>query len=326
VHTTFGDYTPRQQTIGFLDSYVHGGTTSVISASEVHVPGRPKDRVGVKALAIAAQRCYADYRPSGMKVYGGSVILEPELTEADFAELFAAGVWLAKGGFGAFATPLAYAPTVKAAKAAGLLVMCHTGGGSISGSQSKMDAAALLAIRPHVAGHVNGGPTSLTAEENDLLVREGRDIALQLVQAGNLRSAIDITERALAIGDFHRLLIATDTPTGTGVIPLGMLRSAAELASLGPLDGRQTIAASTGNVANVYRLESGRIAVGAPADLVIVDTPVGGQAADAFSALELGDIPAVACVVTAGVLRVNGSRNTPPPAKPVRVHPHREGR
>jgi enamidase len=325
VHTTFGDYTPRQQSVGFLESYLHGGTTSVISASEVHVPGRPTDRVGVMALAIAAQRCYADYRPSGMKVYGGSVILEPELTDEDFAELRAAGVWLAKGGFGKFASPTAYAPTVASAKDAGLLVMCHTGGGSISGSQNKMDAEALLTIRPHVAGHVNGGPTSLTNEENELLVSEGRDIALQLVQAGNLRSAIDLAERALAIGDFHRLLIATDTPTGTGVIPLGMLRSAAELASLGPFDGRQAIAASTGNVAGVYGLESGRLAVGAPADLVVTDAPVGSQASGVFSALELGDIPAVACVVSAGVLRVNVSRNTPPPAKPVRVRRRGEG-
>ena len=54
VHLTFGDYTPRQKTVGFLDSYVHGGTTTSISASEVHVPGRPKDPEGVKALAVAA--------------------------------------------------------------------------------------------------------------------------------------------------------------------------------------------------------------------------------------------------------------------------------
>ena len=38
VHITFGDYTPRQRTVGFLESYVHGGTTTSISASEVHVP------------------------------------------------------------------------------------------------------------------------------------------------------------------------------------------------------------------------------------------------------------------------------------------------
>src|SRR5262249_42655502 len=68
VHITFGDYTPRQRTVGYLESYLHGGTTTAISASEVHVPGRPSDPAGVKALALAAQRCFAMYRPGGMKV------------------------------------------------------------------------------------------------------------------------------------------------------------------------------------------------------------------------------------------------------------------
>src|SRR5713226_10474141 len=72
VHNTFGDYTPRQKTVGFLESYVHGGTTTAIGASEVHVPGRPKDIEGVKALALAAQRCFADHRPGGMRVIAGS--------------------------------------------------------------------------------------------------------------------------------------------------------------------------------------------------------------------------------------------------------------
>ena len=58
VHITFGDYTPRQQTVGFLESYVHGGVTTAISASEVHVPGRPRDAEGVKALAVAAHKCF----------------------------------------------------------------------------------------------------------------------------------------------------------------------------------------------------------------------------------------------------------------------------
>ena len=57
VHITFGDYTPRQKTVGYLESYLHGGVTTSISASEVHVPGRPRDVEGVKALAVAAQRC-----------------------------------------------------------------------------------------------------------------------------------------------------------------------------------------------------------------------------------------------------------------------------
>jgi enamidase len=319
VHTTFGDYTPRQQTIGFLESYVHGGTTRVLSASEVHVPGRPTDPVGVKALAIAAARCFEHYRPGGMAVHGGSVVLEPNLTYTDFLELREAGVRMAKAGFGGFATAMDYLPVVADAKRAGLTVMCHTGGGSIPGSQTKIGADILLAMRPHVAGHANGGPTCLEPEENARLVEEGTDIALQLVQAGNLRSAIDIAERALAIGALSRILIATDTPTGTGVIPLGMLRSMAELVSLSSMTPRQAVSAATGNVSATYAVEGGRLAVGEVADLLVLDTPIGGGADDAFGALEVGDIPAVACVVTDGEIRVTRSRNTPPPARPVSV-------
>jgi enamidase len=65
VHITFGDYTPRQQTVGYLESYVQGGVTTAISASEVHVPGRPRDAEGVKALAVAARKCFDTYRPGG---------------------------------------------------------------------------------------------------------------------------------------------------------------------------------------------------------------------------------------------------------------------
>jgi enamidase len=72
VHVTFGDYTPRQQTVGYLESYVHGGVTTAISASEVHVPGRPRDAEGVKALAVAARKCFEHYRPGGMTVHAGS--------------------------------------------------------------------------------------------------------------------------------------------------------------------------------------------------------------------------------------------------------------
>jgi enamidase len=320
VHTTFGDYTPRQQTIGFLESYLHGGTTRVISASEVHVPGRPTSVVGVKSLAIAAAQSYSNYRPSGMTVHGGSVILEPGLTADDFRELRESGVWLAKAGFGAFASAMDYVPVVKAAREAGIIVMCHTGGGSIPGSLNKIDVDALLAMHPHVAGHVNGGPTALSAEENRRIVEEGGDIALQVVHAGNLRSAIDIAQIAMAHGSFSRLLIATDTPTGTGVIPLGMLRQMAEMSSLGPLTARECISASTGNVAARYGLDAGRLAVGAPADLVILDAPLGSTAPDAFSAISQGDIPAVAIVITAGVIRFTKSRNTPGPVRPVSVN------
>src|ERR1700755_2716308 len=108
VHIAFGDYTPRQKTVGFLESYTHGGVTTSITASEVHVPGRPKDPEGVKALAVAALKSFENFRPGGMRVHAGSVILEPGLKESDFDELKAKGVWLAKAGFGAFKTPYDY--------------------------------------------------------------------------------------------------------------------------------------------------------------------------------------------------------------------------
>src|ERR1700716_1714225 len=98
VHITFGDYTPRQQTVGYLESYLHGGVTSAISASEVHVPGRPRDADGVKALAVAAHKCFEHYRPGGMKVHAGSVILEPTLNGKHLREIGKQGVWLRQGG------------------------------------------------------------------------------------------------------------------------------------------------------------------------------------------------------------------------------------
>ena len=58
-----------------------GSGTSNLSASEVHVPGRPKDPEGVKSLAVAAFKCFENYRPGGARVYGGCIILEPGLTQ-----------------------------------------------------------------------------------------------------------------------------------------------------------------------------------------------------------------------------------------------------
>jgi enamidase len=230
VHITFGDYTPRQRTVGYLESYLHGGVTTAISASEVHVPGRPHDAEGVKALALAAQRCFADYRPGGMRVIAGSVILEPVLQKSDFVELATKGVRLAKAGFGAVQTPFDYVPLVAHAKAAGLITTCHTGGASIPGS-SAITGEHLLAMQPHVSFHVNGGPTAMPDADFARVICES-EIALQVCTAGNLRTALLCARLAVAHGAFDRLIIATDTPTGSGVMPLGMLYTMAHLASL----------------------------------------------------------------------------------------------
>jgi enamidase len=318
VHITFGDYTPRQQTVGYLESYLHGGVTTAISASEVHVPGRPRDADGVKALAVAAHKCFAHYRPAGMRVHAGSVILEPTLTGNDLGEIAKFGVWLAKAGFGAFATPFDYAPLVAAARAHGMITTCHTGGSSIPGSGA-ITGDHLLAMRPHVSFHVNGGPTAMPDADFERIIVEG-DMALQICTAGNLRTALLCAALAQRHHAFARLIIATDTPTGSGIMPLGMLYTMAHLASLGGIAPELCIAAATGSNARIYRLDCGVLAAGKSADIVLIDAPDGGTQGTALAAIRNGDIAAVGAVITAGEPRFVGrSRNTPATTRKIRV-------
>ena len=318
VHNTFGDYTPRQKTVGFLESYVHGGTTTGISASEVHVTGRPKDPEGVKALAVAALKCFESYRPGGMRFWAGSVILEPGLVEDDFKELSDKGVWLAKAGFGAVDTPYDYAPMVAWARKHGMVTTVHTGGASIPGS-SGIWADHLLKMKPHVSFHVNGGPAAMPDEDFPRLVNES-DIALQVCTAGNLRTLLMTADLLRKADQFDRLLIATDTPTGSGIMPLGMMYTITHLASLTDLPVEHAIAAATGNNAKVYDLNCGLLRVGSDADVLLLDACVGSSKNTALDGLRNGDIVAVGAVVTDGIPRFVGkSRNTPAPNRNIRV-------
>src|SRR5882757_4093507 len=318
VHITFGDYTPRQQTVGYLESYLHGGVTTAISASEVHVPGRPRDADGVKALAVAAHKCFEHYRPSGMKVHAGSVILEPTLNGNDLGEIAKQGVWLAKAGFGAFASAYDYAPLIAAARAHDMITTCHTGGSSIPGSGA-ITGDHLLAMKPHVSFHVNGGPTAMPDKDFERIIVEG-DMALQVCTAGNLRTTLLCATLAQRHNAFHRLIVATDTPTGSGIMPLGMLYTISHLAALGGIAPELCIAAATGSNARVYRLDSGVLAAGKAADIVLLDAPDGGTQDNALAAIRNGDIAAVGAVITAGEPRFIGrSRNTPATTRNVRV-------
>jgi enamidase len=318
VHITFGDFTPRQNTVGYLESYVHGGVTTAISASEVHVPGRPRDADGVKALAVAAHKCFEHYRPGGMTVHAGSVILEPGLTGNDLGEIRKQGVWLAKAGFGAFKTAYEYAPLIAAARAHGMITTVHTGGSSIPGSGA-ITGDHLLALKPHVSFHVNGGPTAMPDRDFERIIVES-DIALQICTAGNLRTALLCASLAERHKAFQRVIVATDTPTGSGVMPLGMLYTISHLAALGGIAPERCIAAATGSNARIYGLDCGLLRPGKAADIVLIDAPDGGTQDNALGAIRNGDIAAVGAVISGGEPRFVGrSRNTPGTTRQVRV-------
>jgi len=309
-HTVLGDYTPRQKQVDFLDSYVHGGITSVVTAGEgVHAPGRPHDPIAAKCLAIAAFKCFENFHPNGMKVHGGSVILEPGLTEADFMEMAKYGIRYAKFGFGGYSDPNDGIVEVRMAQKHGMLVMAHSGGTSIPGS-SPISEEILLHLKVDVCGHINGGTTSLDDNGVARVVLES-DMALQLVQAGNLRSSLHIVKVARKHKALNRVCIGSDTPTGTGVIPLGVFKTICELSSLGALPPEIGIALATGNNARIFKLSSGVVEVGRPADLIICDAPAGSVAEDALGAIARGDIPGISAVIIDGRVQVGRSRNTP---------------
>lgn len=317
VHVVFGDWTPRQSALGWIESSMHGGVTMMMSASEVHLPGRPRDRAGVKALALTAQRAFSAFRPGGVKVLAGALILEPGLEPSDFAELAAEGVWLAKVGFGDFEPQADAAPLVRAAQDAGFVVMNHTGGASIPDS-SPVTIDDVLALGCDIIGHANGGTTALPDEALPRLFEAPG--AIQLVQAGNLRSSLRILELAKQRDALDRVVLATDTPTGTGVMPLGMLKTVCEVSSLGEIAATDALALACANNARVLRRDEGTLEVGRPADLVLAFAPLGSAFDDPLVCIEHGDLPGIGAMLIDGEVRALRSRNTPAPAGHCELH------
>lgn len=313
-HVVLGDYTPRQKQSGFIESEVHGGVTSFISAGEVHLPGRPKDPAGAKALAILAAKSFAAFRPGGGKVMGGSIILEKGLTKEDFEELAKEGVrTVGEIGLGTIKNPEDAAPMVKWAKACGMTVMMHAGGTSIPGS-STITADMVIKTDPDIVSHINGGPTAIALDDIKKLIGE-TDYALEIVHCGNPKVAVEAINMSIEQKALDRIIIGNDAPSGTGVIPLGILRVVNHLASLTDVKPEETLCMATGNTARVYKLPRGIIAEEMEADLVIMDAPMGSVGDDALSAIEAGDVPGVAMVLVDGEVVVAKSRNTPPPVR-----------
>ncbi len=199
-----------------------------------------------------------------------------------------------------------------------MVSMVHTGGSSIPGS-SGIWADHLVKIQPDVSYHVNGGPIAMPDADFPRLVNETK-VAMQVCTAGNLRTTLLVAKLLAEADQNERLLIATDTPTGSGIMPLGMLYTMSHLVSLGGVAPELAVAMATGNNARVYRLNSGVIAAGRDADIVLVDACLGGSQSDALSALNNGDIMGVGAVITDGIPRFVGrSRNTPETTRRVKV-------
>jgi enamidase len=311
VHPVFGDWTPRQNQLGWIDSTMHGGVTTMISAGEVHLPGRPKDIVGLKALAITAQRAFDNFRPGGVKVIAGAPVIEKGMTEQDFKDLAEAGVkLLGEVGLGSVKAGEEAQKMVAWARKYGIQSTIHTGGPSIPGS-GLIDKDVVLEADADVIGHINGGHTSLPeAHVCELCEKSSR--AIEIVHNGNERVAIAAARAAIQIKCPHRVILGTDGPAGSGVQPLGMLRMVSLLSSLGDIPAELVFCFATGNTARIRQLNCGLIEAGRAADFVFMDRAQHTAGRNLLDSVQLGDIPGVGMVMIDGTVRCGRSRNTPP--------------
>ena len=314
VHPVAGDWTPRQNQLGWIDSYLHGGVTTMISAGEVHTPGRPKDVVGVKAMAIFAQRAFTAFRPGGVKIHAGAPVIEHGMVDEDFKELAAAGVtMLGEVGLGSVKDGATAREMVGWARKYGIQSTIHTGGPSIPGS-SLIDKDIVLAADADVIGHINGGHTALPDDQITTLC-EKSSRALEIVHNGNERAALLTLRTARELKQLHRVILGTDSPAGSGVQPLGIVRLMAMLCSIGEIPAEVAVCFATGNTAKIRKLTCGRIAAGCDATFVLMDKAQHSAGNSLLKSIEAGDLPGIGMVVIDGVVSAQRSRNTPPATK-----------
>ena len=311
VHPVFGDWTPRQNQFGWIESFLNGGVTTMISAGEVHLPGRPRDIIGVKALAITAQRAYANFRPGGVKVLGGAPVIEQGMVESDFAELAAAGVGLlGEVGLGSVKAGYEAKQMVAWARKYGIQSTIHTGGPSVPGS-GYIDADTVLEADADIIGHINGGHTALPLSQIRCLC-EGCGRGIEIVHNGNELAGLSALRFARELGQLPRVILGTDSPAGSGVQPLGILRMIALLSSLGDMPAETVFCCATGNTARMRKLDCGLIEVGRAADFVLMDRAQHSAGTDLLDSVRKGDLPGIGMVVIDGMVKCGRSRNTPP--------------
>ncbi|MDA0340298.1 MAG: amidohydrolase family protein [Proteobacteria bacterium] len=311
VHPVIGDYTPRQQQLSWIDSCLHGGVTTMISAGEVHLPGRPKDIVGLKALAIASQRWYDNFRPSGVKVLAGAPVIEEGMVEEDFKSLSEAGVkLLGEVGLGSVKAGDTAKQMVAWARKYGIQSTIHTGGPSIPGS-GLIDKDVVLEADADIIGHINGGHTALP-DDQIICLCEQCERGIEIVHNGNERSGLLAMRTAFELGQPERVILGTDSPAGSGVQPLGILRMIAMLSSLGDVAPETVFCFATGNTARMRELDSGMLEVGKSADMIIIDQAQHAPGKDMLESIHQGNLPGLGMTIIDGVVRSERSRNTPP--------------
>ena len=202
-HPSIGEYTPAQNSLGWITNYMHGGVTALISAGELHLPGLPlpPDARTALSVAIVTKKCYDNLRPSGVKVHAGTLLLVPGLGEKDFDEIASLGIKLVKFIFYDYSLlPNGEAERyVRWAHARGIKVKIHSGGVSRSGVSQVAGWEIITALKPDIIGHITGGPIPMPEEEMIRIANE-TDCFMEICTSGNYRLALSLARAVKANG------------------------------------------------------------------------------------------------------------------------------
>jgi enamidase len=113
----------------------------------------------------------------------------------------------------------------------------------------------------------------------------------------------------------ERVILGTDSPAGSGVQPLGIVRLISMLSSLAEIPAELAICFATGNTARIRNLDCGIIEPSRAATFVFMDKAQHSAGEDLLDSIEHGDLPGIGMVMIEGVVSVQRSRNTPPATK-----------
>lgn len=129
---------------------------------------------------------------------------------------------------------------------------------------------------------------------------------------GNEYAGLHAVKIAKELRQLERVILGTDSPAGSGVQPLGILRMIALLASFSDLSPEAVFCFATGNTARIRDLDCGLIEPGRAADFVFMDRAQHSAGRDMLASIKGGDLPGIGMVVIDGIVRCGRSRNTPP--------------
>jgi len=211
------------------------------------------------------------------------------------------------------------AQMVKWARKYGIQSTIHTGGPSIPGS-GLIDKDVVLEADADIIGHINGGHTALPDNQITCLC-ESCNRGIEIVHNGNERAGLLAMRTAYEIGQPERIILGTDSPAGSGVQPLGILRMVAMLSSLGDIPAEIALCFATGNTARMRDLNCGIIEIGKAADFVLMDMAQHSPGKDILESIHQGNLPGIGMTIIDGLVRSQRSRNTPPATRlPEEVH------